>query len=144
MLFRSLVAYPATFADVEITLRAMLSASLAHVRTVLALITSGAHYGAIRAQKTRITKIFDPACTLVAFSAFNAKIVVAFVAMLSAISAERRAIRTTSAQAHYRAVIARKTSIAKTFFEACALVATSAVYANVIATFGASLSAIGT
>ena len=85
----------------------MLSASLAHVRTILALITSGAHYRAIREQKTRITKIFDPACALVAFSAFNAKIVVTLGTMLVAIFAERRATRTMAAQAHDRTVIAQ-------------------------------------
>ena len=141
---RALVAYSTTFADVEITLRAMLTASLAHVRTVLALITSGAHYRAIRAQKTRITKIFDPACALVAFSAFNAKIVVALVATLIAIVTERRTTRTMPAQAHDRAVIAQKTSIAKTFFTACALVASPAVFADIIATLGATFSAIRT
>ena len=140
----ALVAYSATFAHIEIALGAMLAASLAYVRAVLALITSGAHDCAIRTQIAGIAKIFNAACTLVAFSAFYAKIVVAFVAMLSAIIAQRRAIRTMSAQAHDRAVIAQHTSIAKTFFVARALVATSAIFANVIATFRAVLSAIGT
>ena len=122
----------------------MLSASLAHVRTVLALITSGAQYRAIRTQITRITKVFDTTCAIVAFSAFHAKIIVAFVAMLSAGVAERRAIRTMSAQAHDRTIIAQKTSMAKTFLTTRALVATSAIYANVVVTFRAVLSAIRT
>ena len=122
----------------------MLSASLAHVRTILALITSGAHYRAIRTQIASITKVFDTACALVATTAFGAKILVAFVAMFAAVFAERRAIRTTSAQAHYRTVVAQKTRIAKTFFKTCALVATSAVFANIVATFRATFSAIRT
>ena len=141
---RALVAYSATFADIEITLGAMLSASLAHVRTVFALITSGAHYGAIRTQVAGITKVFDTARAIVAFSAFGAEIVIAFVAMLSAVVAQRRAIFTTSAQAQYRTLIAQKTSIAETFFIARAFVATSAFLANIVATFRASLSAFGT
>ena len=122
----------------------MLPASLAHGRTVLALITSEANNRAIRTQIARITKVFDAACTIVAFSAFDAKIFVAFVAMLSAVVAERRTVGAMSAQAHDRTIIAQQTSITETFFEARALVATAAVNANIIATFGASFAAIGT
>ena len=59
----------------------MLSAPLAHVRTVFALITSSAHYSAIRTQKTSVTEVFNTACAIVATTAFNAKIIVALGTM---------------------------------------------------------------
>ena len=109
------------------------------------MITTGAYYSTTRTQQTVYTKISLAACAFHANTAVFAYLFVTFVAMLSALFADQSAAFTMVASgANYRAIRAQITSITKIFFAARALVAHTAVNAELTVTIRTMLVAFGT
>ena len=109
------------------------------------MITSSAYDRTVRAQETVDAKVRLAARAFHANTAADAYFLVAFIAMLAASFANQStAFTVVTVGAYYRAIRTQTTRIAKIFFATCALVASSAIHADVIVTLGTMFTATET
>ena len=126
-----------------VAFRTAFTASGTNLRAVFATATRTQD----RTTFTQIASIAEAAFVvraLVATSAVVTVIIVTFATTLAAFGTKNCAVRTMSAQAHIRTIVTQITGIAKTFFKARAIVATSAAKAYRITTLRTILAAFMT
>ena len=142
---RAVVAHTATFTKIIVTLATMFAAALAKDGAVFAMAAFDAYYRTIRTQTACYAKTFVAARALVACSTINAKIIVTYLTVFSAIGTKigARFASFAAPRAYDCTITAQKAVITEIAFTARAVVAYFATFTKIIITQRTMFSAIG-